>query len=225
MIIDAIVPAAGIGSRMGASVPKQYLDLSGVSVLERTIRLLLSLPSVGKVIVPLKADDDIFDTLPIASESRVVRTEGGKERVDSVLAGLRLVSTEWVLVHDAARPCVDPSDIQRLIDDAVPVGGGILAMKTRDTMKRVGADGAIEETVDRSCLYHALTPQLFRTAELNAAIICAQKAGILVTDESSAMEAAGFRPLPVEGRPDNIKITRPGDLELAAFILSKRGEL
>lgn len=225
MIIDAIVPAAGIGSRMGASIPKQYLDLAGICVLERTIRLLLSMPCVGKVIVPLKDDDDIFDSLKIASEPRVVRTEGGKERVDSVLSGLRLASTEWVLVHDAARPCVDPSDIQKLIDEAVPCGGGILVMKTRDTMKRVGADGVIEETVDRSCLYHALTPQLFKTEELAKAIECALKTGIAVTDESSAMEAAGFRPLPVEGRPDNIKITRPGDLELAAFILSKRGEL
>ena len=128
---------------------------------------------------------------------------------------------DWVLVHDAARPCVRPSDISKLIDTVVdhPVGG-LLAMPVRDTMKRADANGQVTATVDRRDLWHAFTPQMFRLGMLRRALISAIDAGVAVTDESSAMELAGHAPVLVEGHPDNIKITRPQDLDLAAYYLA-----
>ncbi|MBP9568897.1 MAG: 2-C-methyl-D-erythritol 4-phosphate cytidylyltransferase, partial [Aeromonadaceae bacterium] len=212
----------GIGSRMGASCPKQYLPLAGKFLIEHTLERLLAHPRIERVVVALAADDDFFQTLPVASHPRLMTTTGGCERADSVLNGLSLVESEWVLVHDAARPCITHQDIDRLIHAGLAGDGAILGSRVRDTMKRSDAAGYIQKTVDRDQLWHALTPQFFRTTLLRDAIQQGQSQGLPITDEASAMELAGWRPLMVEGRADNIKVTRPEDLALAALFLSQQ---
>ncbi len=222
LTFTVVVPAAGIGSRMGASCPKQYLPLAGKFLIEHTLERLLAHPRIERVVVALAADDDFFQTLPVASHPRLMTTTGGCERADSVLNGLSLVESEWVLVHDAARPCITHQDIDRLIHAGLAGDGAILGSRVRDTMKRSDAAGYIQKTVDRDQLWHALTPQFFRTTLLRDAIQQGQSQGLPITDEASAMELAGWRPLMVEGRADNIKVTRPEDLALAALFLSQQ---
>ena len=222
LTFTVVVPAAGIGSRMGASCPKQYLPLAGKFLIEHTLERLLAHPRIERVVVALAADDDFFQTLPVASHPRLMTTTGGSERADSVLNGLSLVESEWVLVHDAARPCITHQDIDRLIHVGLAGDGAILGSRVRDTMKRSDAAGYIQKTVDRDQLWHALTPQFFRTTLLRDAIQQGQSQGLPITDEASAMELAGWRPLMVEGRADNIKVTRPEDLALAALFLSQQ---
>ena len=222
LTFTVVVPAAGIGSRMGASCPKQYLPLAGKFLIEHTLERLLAHPRIERVVVALAADDDFFQTLPVASHPRLMTTTGGSERADSVLNGLSLVESEWVLVHDAARPCITHQDIDRLIHAGLAGDGAILGSRVRDTMKRSDAAGYIQKTVDRDQLWHALTPQFFRTTLLRDAIQQGQSQGLPITDEASAMELAGWRPLMVEGRADNIKVTRPEDLALAALFLSQQ---
>ena len=222
LTFTVVVPAAGIGSRMGASCPKQYLPLAGKFLIEHTLERLLAHPRIERVVVALAADDDFFQTLPVASHPRLMTTTGGCERADSVLNGLSLVESEWVLVHDAARPCITHQDIDRLIHAGLAGDGAILGSRVRDTMKRSDAAGYIQKTVDRDQLWHALTPQFFRTGLLRDAIQQGQSQGLPITDEASAMELAGWRPLMVEGRADNIKVTRPEDLALAALFLSQQ---
>ena len=212
LTFTVVVPAAGIGSRMGASCPKQYLPLAGKFLIEHTLERLLAHPRIERVVVALAADDDFFQTLPVASHPRLMTTTGGCERADSVLNGLSLVESEWVLVHDAARPCITHQDIDRLIHAGLAGDGAILGSRVRDTMKRSDAAGYIQKTVDRDQLWHALTPQFFRTTLLRDAIQQGQSQGLPITDEASAMELGGWRPLMVEGRADNIKVTRPEDL-------------
>lgn len=221
----AVVPAAGVGRRMGAAVPKQYLPLAGRCVLAHALDRLLAEPRIGRIVVALGPEDDWWPTLAL-SDPRIVRTDGGAERADSVLNGLRALDgiaadEDWALVHDAARPCLAPADLDRLFaelaDDPV---GGLLAVPVYDTMKRADADGRVMQTVDRTGLWHALTPQMFRYGLLRAALEDAALAGATITDEASAIERAGLRPKLIEGRADNLKITRPGDLRLAEFFLS-----
>ncbi len=219
MAIDAVIPAAGIGRRMGSAVPKQYLQLAGKTVLQRTLEIFLNSPLISRVIVCLKEGDPYFDSLSVSRDPRLIRAPGGAERCDSVLAGLRCSEAEWVMVHDAARPCLTGGDLRLLAEEAISRDGGLLCAPVRDTMKRAGEDMLIQGTVDRNGLYHALTPQMFRRTELLQALEDAASRGLKVTDESSAMELAGCRPLAVAGRADNIKITSQGDLELAEFIL------
>ena len=215
-----VIPAAGIGSRMRADRPKQYLQLAGRTILEHTLDCFLDHPRLKGLVLSLAADDPFWPALPCATDPRIQRVEGGAERADSVLAGLlRLVELgaqegDWVLVHDAARPNLARSDLDRLLaelaDDPV---GGLLAVPARDTLKRIGADGRVAETVDRSLIWQAYTPQMFRFAALHRALADALVAGVAVTDEASALEWAGQAPKLVEGRADNLKITRPEDLE------------
>ena len=215
-----VIPAAGIGSRMHADRPKQYLQLAGRTILEHTLDCFLDHPRLKGLVLSLAADDPFWPALPCATDPRIQRVEGGAERADSVLAGLlRLVELgaqegDWVLVHDAARPNLARSDLDRLLaelaDDPV---GGLLAVPARDTLKRIGADGRVAETVDRSLIWQAYTPQMFRFAALHRALADALVAGVAVTDEASALEWAGQAPKLVEGRADNLKITRPEDLE------------
>ncbi|WP_374324322.1 2-C-methyl-D-erythritol 4-phosphate cytidylyltransferase [Aquipseudomonas alcaligenes] len=215
-----VIPAAGIGSRMRADRPKQYLQLAGRTILEHTLDCFLDHPRLKGLVLSLAADDPFWPALPCATDPRIQRVEGGAERADSVLAGLlRLVELgaqegDWVLVHDAARPNLARSDLDRLLaelaDDPV---GGLLAVPARDTLKRIGADGRVAETVDRSLIWQAYTPQMFRFAALHRALADALVAGGAVTDEASALEWAGQAPKLVEGRADNLKITRPEDLE------------
>ena len=215
-----VIPAAGICSRMRADRPKQYLQLAGRTILEHTLDCFLDHPRLKGLVLSLAADDPFWPALPCATDPRIQRVEGGAERADSVLAGLlRLVELgaqegDWVLVHDAARPNLARSDLDRLLaelaDDPV---GGLLAVPARDTLKRIGADGRVAETVDRSLIWQAYTPQMFRFAALHRALADALVAGVAVTDEASALEWAGQAPRLVEGRADNLKITRPEDLE------------
>lgn len=224
--IVAIVPAAGVGSRMKADRPKQYLLLDGKTILEHTIEQLLAFPVIDKVIVAISDTDPYFDELPISKDNRVIRVTGGGERADSVLSGLEYLKehqlSEWVMVHDAARPCIRHSDIEKLITEVVPHQiGGILASPVRDTMKQANQDSTIETTIDRSVLWHALTPQLFTTEILYSALKTGLEKGLSITDESSAIELMGYLPKLVHGRADNLKVTQPEDLDLAEFYLQK----
>ncbi len=222
--IIAVVPAAGIGSRMLAACPKQYLSVNGKTLLEHSIAALLAHPAVKQVIVALSPDDHYFATLPLADDPRVRRVTGGGERADSVLAGLQAITlADWVLVHDAARPCLHIDDLSRLLAlTATSKVGGILAAPVRDTMKRaiVGA-GTIQHSVAREDLWHALTPQLFPLELLRSCLQQALAAGATVTDEASALEYCGYHPELVSGRSDNLKVTRPEDLALAQFYLTQ----
>ncbi|WP_421248568.1 2-C-methyl-D-erythritol 4-phosphate cytidylyltransferase [Aeromonas jandaei] len=220
--LTAIVPAAGIGSRMGAECPKQYLQLTGKTILEHTLERLLAHPAIGQVIVALAPHDRWFDTLPVAQDERILRVEGGAERAFSVLNALHVAQGEWVLVHDAARPCLTHGDLDALIATAMTSGGAILGSRVRDTMKRSDAAGNIIATVEREQLWHALTPQMFPTGPLRRALEEGLALGATITDEASAMERAGFAVRMVEGRADNIKVTRPEDLSLAGLFLSQQ---
>ncbi|WP_439844145.1 2-C-methyl-D-erythritol 4-phosphate cytidylyltransferase [Aeromonas dhakensis] len=220
--LTAIVPAAGIGSRMGAERPKQYLQLAGMAILEHTLIRLLSHPAISQVIVALAPHDRWFDTLPVAQDERILRVEGGAERAFSVLNALHVAQGEWVLVHDAARPCLTHGDLDRLIATAMACGGAILGSRVRDTMKRSDAAGNILATVEREELWHALTPQMFPAGPLKRALEEGLALGATITDEASAMERAGFSVRMVEGRADNIKVTRPEDLSLAGLYLQQQ---
>ena len=223
-----IVPAAGVGKRMLASCPKQYLTINNETILSHTVNRLLSHKNINKVILVLSDDDDYFAQTELAANSNVIRVSGGKERVDSVLNGLQATNeSRWVLVHDAARPCITHQDIDKLIEQCLSHNsGGILAAPVVDTMKRATADNAdgerVSETVERSSMWHAFTPQMFKTRELKRAIKQAQREGLAITDESSAIEYVGLPSLLVLGRRDNIKITRPDDLALASFYLKQQ---
>lgn len=222
LTFTVVVPAAGVGSRMGASCPKQYLPLAGKFLIEHTLERLLAHPRIERVVVAIAPDDTFFATLAVASHPRLRVTVGGVERATSVLNGLALVESEWVLVHDAARPCITHQDMDKLIHQGLACDGAILGSRVRDTMKRSDAAGFIQKTVDREQLWHALTPQFFRSQPLRMALEQGLASGAVITDEASAMESAGFKPLMVEGRADNIKVTRPEDLALAALYLSQQ---
>ncbi|MCG5501249.1 2-C-methyl-D-erythritol 4-phosphate cytidylyltransferase [Ectothiorhodospira lacustris] len=224
----AVIPAAGVGSRMRADRPKQYLPLAGRTVLEHTLDIFFRHPRISGVVLVISADDDWFGDLGIEANKPLWVVDGGAERCHSVLNGLTALKAhadaqDWVLVHDAARPCLSDADLDHLLDtlhdDSV---GGILATPVRDTKKRAGPDGRIVATVDRGAMWRAFTPQMFRLSALESALEQALADGFLVTDEASAMEHVGQAPLLVEGSARNIKITQPEDLSLAEFYLSRR---
>jgi len=242
-----VVPAAGVGKRMNASCPKQYLAINNITVLEHTVTRLLSHASIEHVIIVLGEDDEYFPDTNLYHHKKISTVTGGNERVDSVLAGLKSIDTaefSWVLVHDAARPCVSLKDIGELINRCFSENvGGLLASPVRDTMKRSllkqgsvnipankqatkpatkPATKQVSETVDRNNLWHALTPQMYPVAQLITAIEKAKSNSIEITDESSAIEYCNLASILVEASSDNIKITRPDDLALAEFILNKQ---
>lgn len=225
----AIVPAAGVGKRMLSDIPKQYLHLNGKAILQLTIERLLSVPQVSGVVVALQHDDYYWNNIEIHSDKPLVRADGGEERCHSVINALRKLQEQddfdedhaWVLVHDAVRPCVSIDDIEKLISESVSSeSGGLLATPVRDTMKRQDEGQKVAKTVDREGLWHALTPQCFPFRSLLECLIQAEDRGFIVTDESSAMEQAGYSPKLVTGSDRNIKITRPEDLEMARHNLS-----
>ncbi len=224
-----IIPAAGKGARMGAPLPKQYLQLEGRTILEHTVERLIAHPSIAGVTVAIAPDDELWPTVAARLPALRVIT-GGAERCHSVFNALcaledEMTEHDWVLVHDAARPCLRATDVARLVASAEADGvGSILAVAVRDTLKRADARGYVQETVDRTQVWHAQTPQMFRHAELRQALALALQRGEVVTDEAQAIERAGGRVRLVEGSADNIKITRPEDLHLAACFLRAQAE-
>ncbi|MGY5955640.1 2-C-methyl-D-erythritol 4-phosphate cytidylyltransferase [Kosakonia sp. BK9b] len=221
--VCAVVPAAGFGRRMQTECPKQYLSIGDKTILEHAVSALLAHPRVGRVIIAVSPGDERFASLSLAQHPQITVVDGGAERADSVLAGLKAAAgAEWVLVHDAARPCLHQDDLERLLQlSATSRIGGILAAPVRDTMKRAEpGKTAIAHTVERNDLWHALTPQFFPLALLHDCLVRAMNDGAVITDEASALEHCGFHPELVAGRADNIKVTRPEDLRLAEFYLT-----
>jgi len=225
----AVIPAAGVGARMGADHPKQYLSLRGKTVLEHTLARISCHPQITTTVLVIAADDAYWPRLAgDYDDASLLVTHGGAERCHSVLNGLhalasRAASRDWVLVHDAARPCVRREDIDALLTTLQdhPVGG-LLGIPVADTMKRTDREGNILETVQREGLWRALTPQMFRYGALLQALQSALDQVKLVTDEAAAMEIAGHAPRMVEGHADNIKITRPQDLARAELFLQQQ---
>jgi 2-C-methyl-D-erythritol 4-phosphate cytidylyltransferase len=222
----ALLPAAGVGARMGADHPKQYLDIHGRPMIWHAIRAFDGHPAIARVYVVISAEDGWWDGYDWSGFTRLtVLRCGGATRAESVLNGLRAMAREvgegdWVLVHDAARPCLSRALLDKLFaeldGDAV---GGILAAPVADTLKREGAGGRIRETVSRQGLWGAQTPQMFPHGLLTRALA---QAGTAVTDEASAVEALGLAPRLVESDLTNLKVTYPRDLEVAAWLLGRR---
>lgn len=226
----AIVPAAGAGTRFGAAMPKQYLPLAGRPVIEHTLRALCRSPSIDRVMVVLAPDDmhwRTHDWRGLGAKLETVYT-GGATRAESVLAGLDALATaaaddDWVLVHDAARPCLSQAMIDALVAElATDAVGGLLAVPVADTLKRADPEQRVAATEPRDGLWQAQTPQMFRYGPLVAAIRAALAAGHGGTDEAAAIEAAGARPKLVRGDVTNLKVTFPADLSLAELILFAR---
>lgn len=214
---------------MAAGIPKQYLPLKGRTVLEHALDVLFSCRPIHAVVLALSADDRHWQALEGRYGDRnLVCVTGGRARCHSVMNALAHLEaeaedTDWVLVHDAARPCLRAEDVLVLINTLAPdTGGGLLGIPVSDTMKRTRPDGEITETVNREHLWHAQTPQMFRLGQLRTALEQALAQDILVTDEAAAMELAGYHPRVVRGHADNIKITVPEDLALAEFYLGQR---
>lgn len=224
--IIAIIPASGIGSRMGATLPKQYLTIQQRTILEHSLTPFLTHPAIEKIIVAVAENDTYYRKLALLSHTKISIVFGGETRAHSVLNGLNALPADencWVLVHDAARPCLKRSDLDKLLqieDD----NGAILAVPAIDTIKRTFDGNFIAHTEDRSTLWHALTPQFFPAQTLKQAIQTSLAQGLPITDEASAMELAGFHPRLIAGRSDNLKITRPEDLALAEFYLAQHKE-
>jgi 2-C-methyl-D-erythritol 4-phosphate cytidylyltransferase len=226
--VHALIPAAGHSVRFGGTTLKQYAHLLGRPVIAHSIAAVSRHPAVGAVTVALAADDGIFEELVQPHFPAVRTVTGGDSRARSVMNGLAFIlerdpDCEWVLVHDAARPCLDAAALGRLLAvGLVSEEGAILAVPVHDTLKLADDAGRIETTVDRSRYWAAQTPQMFRVRQLAASLAAALAAGESPTDEAAAMERAGARPLLVQGDPGNIKITGAQDLALAEFILQRQ---
>ncbi len=221
----AIVPAAGGGKRMGANIPKQYLKLHDKTIIEHSLQRLAAQPELSGIVVAISDADEQWPELEINLDIPLHVAPGGEERCHSVLNALNTLAEfaaddDWVLVHDAARPCVRNADISKLISSLAghPVGG-LLGLPVSDTVKRSNAQHVIEETVEREGLWRALTPQMFRVGALKKALENAIADNYLVTDDASAMEHSGQMPVMVEGHGDNIKVTHRADLKMAEFYL------
>ena len=220
----ALVPAAGAGSRMRGDRPKQYLRLHGEPLIAHTLRALARESRIALIVVVVSPDDAYWETYDWSEwqgRLRVLRC-GGEVRAQTVLNGLEALSADiaddaWVLVHDAARPCLTQAALTRLIDavqhDEV---GGLLAVPVADTLKRADEHNRIAATVPRQHLWQAQTPQMFRYGLLKRALLAA---GAGITDEASAFEHLGMRPLLLEADSRNLKVTHPRDLQLASLIL------
>jgi 2-C-methyl-D-erythritol 4-phosphate cytidylyltransferase len=226
--VHALIPAAGHSVRFGGTTLKQYAHLMGQPVIVHSIEAVRRHPAVGSVTVALAPDDGIYEELVAPHYPDVHVTTGGESRAASVLNGLvsirkRDPSCEWALVHDAARPCLSIAALRRLLTMGLASAhGAILAVPVSDTLKLADDAGCVESSVDRSRIWTAQTPQLFRVEALLGNLRDALAAGESPTDEASAMERAGFHPLLVEGQRSNIKITGPEDLALAEFILQRQ---
>ena len=229
----ALIPAAGSGSRMGGAIEKQYMDLNSVPMIAHAMMVLAREPRITRIFVVLSPTDKRWNNYQWQGwEERIeVLRCGGATRAETVLNGLQAMSElctadDWVLVHDAARPCLPDEMLGKLLDEVAedPVGG-LLAVPVADTLKRAAADTAsgmrAEATVPRAGLWQAQTPQMFRHGKLTEAL---RAAGSDMTDEASAVEQLGLKPRLVESDSRNLKVTYPQDLELASMILGKLNE-
>ena len=233
MSFYAVIPAAGSGSRMGGAVEKQYMDLNAVPMIAHAMMVLARAPRIEKIFVVLSPTDKRWNNYAWQGwEERIeVLRCGGKTRAETVLNGLDAIAKvcapdDWVLVHDAARPCLPDELLAKLLDEVADDSvGGLLAVPVADTLKRAAADSAsgarVEATVPRAGLWQAQTPQMFRHGKLAEAL---RAAGSDITDEASAIEKLGLQPRLVESDSRNLKVTYPQDLELAAMILKKLNE-
>lgn len=225
MRVYALIPAAGVGSRMQAERPKQYLPLLGRTVAEHTLTTLLQHPAIDRTVVGIADQDPYWPHIP--QSNHVITVSGGVSRAETVLNGLRYLrqiatAEDWVLVHDMARPCLHPEDIDALLASTNPEGA-ILGAPVVDTLKQVSGQ-QIHTTIDRRQVWRAFTPQFFPIELLSQALTQALAAGANITDEASAVEWTGGKPSMVQGRSDNIKITWPGDIALAEFYLQQQAQ-
>lgn len=227
MKYTVLIPAAGSGSRFGGERPKQYALLAGKPVLQHTLDALAANARIGRIAVVLSPQDRDFDALIRPGTQTVAYRVGGASRAETVANGLNalladgLDENEVLLVHDAARCCLPQSSLNRLLDAAGHPDGAILAVPVADTLKRADNGGAVAATVCRDGLWQAQTPQLFQAALLRRALAAVDLSQ--VTDEASAVEMLGRRPLLVEGDSRNLKLTRPADAALAAWLLAQNG--
>lgn len=231
--IWAVVPSAGSGQRMQQAIPKQYLELQGRAVIEHTMATLLSEERITEVVVPIAKDDSFWSKLDCSSNTKVSSIVGGNTRSESVFNGITSLrdkanDDDWLLVHDAARPCLSQqilaSFIEQLMTDEV---GGILALPSNDTVKLACDSGdinTIEKTLDRNRVWCAQTPQMFRYGKITKALELAIQEGNSVTDEAFAMEVAGYKPRLIPGEARNLKVTRIDDLEMASLLLRQISE-
>ncbi len=221
-----VVPAAGRGTRAGGDRPKQYQLLAGKPLIEHTLGRLAAHPQIAGLLVTLAAADPYWPDLRALHGKPILAVTGGAERSESVLAGLDALpdvvdDADFVLVHDAARPCVRLADIGRLIELAPTTDGGLLAAPLRDTLKYASAAERVERTESREHRWRAFTPQMFRRGPLSEALREAARRRVKVSDEAMAMELAGYSPLLVEGAEDNIKVTTAADFALAEYLLAR----
>lgn len=226
--VHVLIPAAGRGTRYGGAMLKQYLPVAGRSVLAHSINAFQFHPRISSITVILAPEDQLFESSVGRLAASVNTVIGGDTRAQSVRNGLQFISdnhstSDWALVHDAARPCLSSSRLEKFLDQGLESeNGAILATPVGDTLKRAGDSQEILGTVDRSHLWAAQTPQLFRVGVLADAIDAAQEAGCDLTDEASAMEFVGLKPLLVMGSAANIKITHSSDLAIAEALFARK---
>lgn len=227
----AVIPAAGIGQRVGASKPKQYLQIADKTVLQHAVSNFVDNDRIAGLIISLHSNDQTFTTLNFCSENTSIYTvTGGDSRAESVLNALNFLDDiaseqDFVLVHDAARPCLKRLDLDTLMDCCLQDDvGGILAAPVSDTIKKVSSDRVLG-TLDRDQIWRALTPQMFKLGLLKQALTSAINNSVLITDEASAIENAGYNPIIVAGCEQNIKITYSSDLKIAEMFLKSMDEI
>jgi len=224
----AVVPAAGQGRRVGGAVPKQYLEIAGIPILAHSLNRLAAVQQVDAIFVGISETDRHWQRLPLPHGMQVTSYTGGQSRGETVWLGLQALqeyasADDWVLVHDAARPCVQVEDIDALISAVVPsFEGGLLAVPITDTLKIANQDSTAKQTIDRRMLWGAQTPQLFRFSVLCTALQAVAHDLESISDESAAVEKLGLNPLIVQSAEGNIKITNSKDLQLAEFFLGKQ---
>jgi 2-C-methyl-D-erythritol 4-phosphate cytidylyltransferase len=222
-----VMPAAGIGERMGSDIPKQYVSVCGKTIIEHTIDCFIDRNDIESIFVSISKSDRYWSTLPISKSEKIVTVIGGDERYESVYNGLcnlkdKAADNDWVLVHDAVRPCLTQSIIDRFITDLnCHDVGGILALPCFETMKKANKENEIEETIDRKFIWRAQTPQMFKYKKLLSAIERTINKNIVVTDEAMAMELSNYKPMLIQGDRDNIKITHKTDLKHLELFLGQ----
>ena len=221
-----VIPAAGIGKRMGVDIPKQYITVCDKAIIEHTVEKFTSRNDLQGILVILSNSDQHWSTLELSKNNKITTVTGGEERYKSVYNALcslknKADDDDWILVHDAVRPCITTSEIDQFIADLDHLNGigGILALPCFETMKKANTNHEIEETIDRKFIWHAQTPQMFRYKKLFLAIEKIMNENIFITDEAMAMELAGYKPMLIQGTHSNIKITDQNDLKyLESFL-------